>query len=122
VTGALSPPPAGGQRVALTATAGSGDARAEARLTPTDTGTRVDLDATLPPLARGEVYELWFVREGGRVSAGTFGVGPDGRADLRLGTAADADAYARIGITREPDGLDPARNGASVVVGRLGRT
>jgi len=122
VTGALSPSPAGDERVTLAAAPGVGEAGAEARLVATETGTRVDLDARLPRLAPGEVYELWFVAPRGRVSAGTFSVGADGRADLRLATAAKADDYARIGITREPDGLDPARNGPSVVVGRLRRT
>jgi anti-sigma-K factor RskA len=121
-TGNLSPDGSGGERVDLTSPSGAGGARAAARLSATSTGTRVDLKATLPPLRRGEVYELWFVRDGGRVSAGTFGVDADGRAELRLATAADPRRYARMGITREPDGLDPARNGPSVAVGRLGRT
>lgn len=53
------------------------------------------------------------------MSAGTFTVDRDGRAELRLATAARSGEYERIGITREPDGLDPARNGPSVVAGAL---
>lgn len=119
VTGTLSPRTDGGRDVTLASPAGSGDARAQARLTRTDAGTRVELEARLPPLRRGEVYELWFVRGQGRVSAGTFTVDADGRADVRLIAAARGTGYDRLGITREPDALDPARNGPSVVVGAL---
>jgi hypothetical protein len=55
------------------------------------------------------------------VSAGTFTVDDDGRANLRLTSAARAGRYERLWITREPDGTDPARNGPSVVVGALPR-
>lgn len=96
-----------------------GGATATARLASTTTGTRVELDARLPPLRGGEVYELWFVRPDGRVSAGTFTVDADGRADLELATAATVERYQRLGITREPDALDPARNGPTVVTAPL---
>jgi len=120
VTGGLSSRVDEGRIVSLAAAGGGpGSASAQARLAGTEAGTEVELDARLPPLRPGEVYELWFVRRDGRVSAGTFTVGADGRADVRLATAARADAYERMGITREPDGLDPARNGPSVAVGTL---
>jgi len=119
LTGVLSPSPDGGQDVTLVSPTGSGDARATARLTGTSAGTRVELDAELPALARGQVYELWFVRGTERVSAGTFTVDARGRADVRLTSAARGDRYERLGITREPDAADPARNGPSVAVGEL---
>lgn len=119
VTGDLPSPTAGDSRVALASATGVGDAFGTATLAATDAGTEVELKAKLPSLRPGEVYELWFVRGEGRVSAGTFTVDTDGRADLRLATAARAESYDRLGITREPDGLDPARNGPSVVVGPL---
>lgn len=122
VVGVFSGPPTGGSQIELTAPGGDGVARAEVQLATTGTGTEVGLQAELPELRDGEVYELWFVRGTGRVSAGTFRVDGEGRARVRLAAAADADAYDRIGITREPDGLDPARNGPTVVVGRLDRT
>lgn len=105
--------------VTLAPATGVGDARAEARLADSSAGTGVKLEAELPPLRPGEVYEMWFVRADGRVSAGTFTVDADGRADLELATAARIGDYDRLGITREPDGLDPARNGPSVVAGDL---
>ena len=120
VTGTLSPPADGGRAVTLRSPSGIDDARAEATLTTTSAGTEVELEAQLPPLERGEVYELWFVRGQGRVSAGTFTVDADGRADLRLVAAARGRGYDRLGITREPDALDPSRNGPSVAVGALG--
>ena len=100
-------PPAGGKGTAT------------ARLTERDTGTNVELDARLPPLRDGELYELWFARGDARVSGGTFTVDDRGRAQLSLTTAARTDGYDRIGITREPDGVDPARNGPNVMSGML---
>lgn len=119
VAGVFSPQTVRGGEVALTPPSGVGGASAQVRLAGTTAGTEVELEAKLPPLPGGEVYELWFVRGAGRVSAGTFTVDADGRADVRLATAARAGTYERLGITREPDGLDPARNGPSVVVGAL---
>lgn len=105
-------------RVELEPSTGEGG-RAIAELVPTSTGTRVELDARLPSLRGGEVYELWFVRPHGRTSAGTFTVDRDGRAELELTTAAGGGRYRSLGITREPDALDPARNGPSVAAGLL---
>lgn len=67
----------------------------------------------LPASGPADFYELWFVGDQGRVSAGTF------RADgssLRLTflTAADLARYPRIGITREPDDGNPAASDARV--------
>jgi hypothetical protein len=67
----------------------------------------------LPASGPSDFYELWFVGDQGRVSAGTF------RADgspLRLTflTAADLGRYPRIGITREPDDGNPAASDARV--------
>jgi len=83
--------------------------------------TRVHLQiAGLAPPGRPGHYELWFVGERSRVSAGTFSTGEDGRADVRLTAAASPARFSRIGVTREPDSSDPARNGPNVLLGRLG--
>lgn len=119
ITGILSDPDAAKRQVTLAAPLADGQGRATAQLASTSTGTRVELDARLPALRDGEIYELWFVRSTGRVSAGTFTVDPDGRARVRLSTAARITGYERLGITREPDALDPARNGPSIVVAAL---
>lgn len=116
-TGIVGAPADQTRRIVLVSPSGAG--QATARLASTPTGTRVELDARLPPLRGDEIYELWFVRDDGRVSAGTFMVDRDGRARLALTTAARSERYQRLGITREPDALDPARNGPSIVVGAL---
>ena len=98
---------------------GSG-ASARAALSSTGSNTRVRLRVDgLAPTRPGQVYEVWFVRGTGRVSAGTFTIGRSGDAALELTAAARTAAYERIGITREPDGLDPQRNGPNVLAGPL---
>jgi hypothetical protein len=116
--GVLSPDrPAKARLVLAPAPGGSGSA--QVRLLTTPAGTQIELDARLPPSRPGELYELWLVGPGGRVSAGTFVVDGGGRAEVRLTTAAGGAGYRRLGITREPDSVDPARNGPTMVVGRL---
>jgi anti-sigma-K factor RskA len=92
----------------------------QATLRPAGAGTLVDLRVRgLPPTRGGEVYEVWFARDEGRLSAGTFTVPRSGELRVKLTTAGRRDAYRRLGITREPDGLDPARNGPNVLAGEL---
>jgi anti-sigma factor RsiW len=119
VAGGFSSEPPGEVRVTLVAPSGAAAATAHARLVGTGSGTAIDLQARLPALRAGEVYELWFAGERGVVSAGTFTVDARGRADVRLTCAARPASYERLGITREPDGYDPARNGPGVVAARL---
>jgi anti-sigma factor RsiW len=119
LAGAFSSGPAE-TRVTLRAQAGApAGATATAWLAPTAEGMAVELVADLPKLQRGEIYELWFGRKDGATSAGTFTVDGEGRAEVRLTSAARPGAYERMGITREPDGIDPARNGPVVVAGLL---
>ncbi len=95
-------------------------ASATAVLRPDRAATRIDLRLDdLPPTGAGELYELWFVQGDGRVSAGTFTVPDVGDVHVSLRSAARPGRYERIGITREPDGVDPARNGPNVLAGRL---
>lgn len=103
------------QEVVLTA-AGS-PARAVAVLHPGVGGTHLSLRVDRLPATRdGQLYEVWFVRGRGAVSAGTFTVPAGARTTrVQLTTAARLGRYQRIGITREPDGLDPARNGPAVL-------
>lgn len=119
-TGSIGGDGAGGATtVALRSASPATTDAATARIVATATGSRVRLDASLPPTRGSEVYELWFVNPRGRVSAGTFRVGPDGRARTDLGVAAGTQGFGRIGITREPDADDPARNGTTVLSGAL---
>ncbi len=118
LTGAFSSDGAPAQTVALSSP--DSPARAQARLRSDAAGTQVRLRIReLPPTRPGEIYEVWLVREDGRVSAGTFTAVAGDEVRLTLTTAARPAAYDRIGITREPDALDPARNGPNVLAGRL---
>lgn len=73
----------------------------------------------LPPTTQGEIYEVWLVRGDARVSAGTFTTRAAEEVNVTLTSAARPAAYDRIGITLEPDGADPARNGPNVLAGEL---
>ncbi|HEY1011608.1 MAG TPA: anti-sigma factor [Herpetosiphonaceae bacterium] len=58
----------------------------------------------LAPLPAGQDYQLWFITDGGPVSAGVFKVDEQGRAAFMLaGAPLPADAHA-AGITVEPAG------------------
>jgi hypothetical protein len=105
---------------AVTLTSRDTTATARATLGSAGTGTRVDLRVRgLPPTRGGEVYEVWFVRRDGRVSAGTFTVPRRGEVRVQLASAARVGEYRRLGVSREPDGLDPARNGPNVLAGDI---
>jgi hypothetical protein len=94
-------------------------ARGEAQVSLSPAGTAIHLTVRGLPPSREGLYEMWFERGGLVVSAGTFRVGRRGAADVRLTTAADPREYAAMGVTREPDDDDPARNGVPVLRGRL---
>jgi hypothetical protein len=51
-------------------------------------GVQLELEG-LTPTGEDERYECWWVGKAGRVSAGSFQVGPDGTADVRLTVAAE---------------------------------
>jgi len=72
----------------------------------------------LPKTGPNEYYELWFGREEGRVSAGTFTVDDEGRG--RLSTTCPkvaAGDYHRVGVTLERFPEEPRRDSAKVVLG-----
>ncbi len=90
--------------------------RAVAILRSRPWGTEVDLQAQhLAPTHGTQIYEMWFVSPGGRVSAGTFTVGTSGHATVTLATAAHPGQYSTLGVTLEPDGLNPARRGPNIL-------
>jgi len=103
-------------RLRLIASSSQPRAMATALLQPRPWGTRVLLDvARLAPTRGTQVYELWFVSPRGRLSGGTFTVGPDARVRVTLAAAARPGQYTAVGITLEPDGLHPARLGPNVL-------
>ncbi|HEX2851014.1 MAG TPA: zf-HC2 domain-containing protein [Acidimicrobiales bacterium] len=88
----------------------------------TASGIVIDLAvAGLPPSGDGDHYECWYLSATDtpaapdRVSAGTFTVGADGRAEVRMITAADPAEYPRIVVARQPGGGDPAVMGDTVL-------
>ncbi len=85
-------------------------------------GTEVDFSADhLAPTRGDEIYELWFVSSRGRVSAGTFTVGSHGHVSVVFACSARARQYTSIGVTIEPNGLDPSRQGPNVLHADLSR-
>ena len=85
------------------------------------TGENVELrlDAWgLPPCESEEYYEIWFVEDGERVSAGTFSIGDSGDAEVSLNAPRFATSYPRIGITVERDG-DPRPSDTKMLGGEL---
>ena len=105
--------------------ADGGPASGVARVRTTAEGREVELDVRdLPPTPAGSYYECWFVGDGdtlekpNRVSVGTFRVGPDGHASVRMFSAAAADRFPRMGVTLEPDDGNPARTGPKVLTSK----
>jgi hypothetical protein len=74
----------------------------------------------LPRPGPDEYYELWFAQEGGRVSAGTFTVGAQGRETLYMSVPEDASDYQQVGITLEKFPEEPRMSAAKpVLIGEL---
>jgi anti-sigma-K factor RskA len=108
--------------LALAASAGQ-PGRATAELRRVEDGVVVDMEVSgLAPNQADSVYECWFVGPGdtleqpNRVSAGTFRVGADGRASLRLHSAADLRRFPVMGVTLEKDRGNPTRTGEKILV------
>ena len=100
--------------------AGGGPARGTARVFAVGGGRVVDLHVSgLAPSQPETYYECWYVETSGResahVTAGTFVVGSNGRAHVRMTTAADPDRY-RMVVTLEHEGTDGAMHGPAVLV------
>lgn len=100
-----------------------GPARATAKVRQVGDGLAITMEVSgLAPTPPGSVYECWYVGPGdslarpNRVSAGTFTVGADGRASLRMHSAADLQRYPAMGVTLERDRGNPARTGDKVLV------
>ena len=106
-------------RVAMTGAGPSPAAAGEAKLYPGDTGTGVHLEVSgLKPNAYD--YELWCVRDDGwKISAGTFRVDANGRADVNLTTAAKPSEYDGLSIQARPSGAASDSRGVRVLTGRI---
>jgi anti-sigma-K factor RskA len=109
--------PGGGERLALAPLAAPRSAAGRVVVEP---GDRVRLDVSgLPPSRSGDFYELWLLGADKRlVSLGSFDVGGDGRASIRLPLPVDPARFAFFDVSREPGDGDPGHSGSSVLRGR----
>ena len=108
-------------RVPLTATALAPEAGGEVQVERVGQSLRVDLEVWgVPELKEEEDYEMWYYAEdGGRISCGTFRVGPEGQTTVKLSAPATAGDYPEIEVTREPDDGNPEASGKAVLEGRF---
>jgi len=107
--------------VQLSATALAPEAGGEVRVEKVGENFRVDLEVWgMPALKEEEYYEMWYYADdGGRISCGTFRVGPEGRAKVNLSAPTTAGDYPEIEVTREPDDGDPGSSGKGILEGSL---
>jgi anti-sigma-K factor RskA len=107
--------------VPLTATALAPEAGGEVQVQELGENFQVDLEVWgMPELKEDEYFEMWYYAEdGGRISCGTFRVGPEGQTTVNLSAPATAVDYPEIEITREPDDGDPKASGEEVLEGSL---
>ena len=93
----------------------------ELRVREEDPNARAELEVWgLPQPGKDEYYELWFGKEGGRMSAGTFTVGARGRETLTMTVPEKASSYDQVGITIEQFPKEPRMSAAKpVLIGEL---
>jgi anti-sigma-K factor RskA len=110
--------------VPLAATELAPEAGGEARIEKVGENVQVELEVWgMPELKENEYYEMWYYAEdGGRISCGTFRVGPEGRTTVNLSAPASASDYPEIEITRELDDGDPEASGEAILEGTLRST
>jgi anti-sigma-K factor RskA len=72
----------------------------------------------LAPSRAGELYELWLLNADGRLIAlGSFRVGADGRASVRMPLPVPVTTYQYFDVSVEPEDGDPGHSGASILRG-----
>ena len=72
----------------------------------------------MPELSGDETYQLWFLRGGVPVSAGTFNIDTTGMGMLEMNDMPIGD-YEVAAITAEPSGGSPAPTGTILIAGEL---
>ena len=109
-------------RVALAPTRLAPGASGEVRIEDAGANARVNLEVSgLPELRPDEYYELWFVRDGERISSGGFTVDDEGRATVTMNAPGAAEGYPSMGITREEAPGEPRPSPTKVLDGVLQR-
>jgi len=93
------------------------NATGEATLTKTDSGWRIELDATgLPRLDKGRYYQAWLKNAADvTVPIGTFNEG----ADVTLWAGVSPVDFPTLSVTREAADGDQASSGEKVLVGTV---
>jgi anti-sigma-K factor RskA len=83
------------------------------------TSDRVNVRVSgLPPTADGQFYELWLLGADKQlVGLGSFRVGEDGMATLKLPLPVDPAQFSYFDISLEPGDGDPGHSGVSVLRG-----
>jgi anti-sigma-K factor RskA len=100
--------------IALVPTDAAPDASGEVRYDPNAQLFLVDV-RDLPPLAEGDVYQVWLIDAGGPVPAGVFDQATDEHA-----VVADRSLYQALAITTEPGPLgSPAPTGDILIQAAL---
>jgi anti-sigma-K factor RskA len=101
----------------LAATGLAPGASAEATLTKTSSGWRIELDATgLPRLDKGRFYEAWLRNPAGvLVPLGTFNEG----RKVTLWAGVSPETFTTLTVTREEADGDQASSGRKVLVGTV---
>lgn len=104
------------EAIALSSTEIVPESSGEVRVTGTGSNYEVELEVDSLPEPPGDgFYELWFIGEEGRTSAGTFRTSSDGQATVRLSVPSASYSYKRVGITYEPADGDPMPSGEKVL-------
>lgn len=109
-------------RVSLEPTGLAPGASGEVRIEDAGDNVRVNLDVSgLPELRSDEYYELWFVKDGERISSGGFTVDDEGSATVTMNAPPAAERYPSMGITHEESSGDPRPSPTKVLGGELQR-
>jgi anti-sigma-K factor RskA len=80
-------------------------------------GDQADLRVSDLPSNGRDFYEIWLLGDDGLVSLGSFRVGPDGAANVRLALPVNPKAYQSFDVSLEPDDGNPGHSGDSVLRG-----
>lgn len=109
------------ETIALSPTGIVPEASGEVRVSESGSNYDVVLEVQRLPEPPGDgFYELWFVGDEGRTSAGTFRTSSEGRATVRLTVPSNPRTYERLGITYEPADGDPMPSGEKILGADLG--
>ena len=73
----------------------------------------------LPPLEKGQQYQLWLVRDGQIISGAVFSTDEENYGGTRIEVAESLLEYSSVDVTIEPTGGSPQPTGAKVLGGPL---